>query len=124
MQCICNVYECNVYECNVCEYNVYECNVCAMFSRILEFRFVKTKKKQTLVKQFIYLFFCFFFLCLIWAYKTEIKEMNDPSGLPWTLSLCPQECVDLLFFLKLSGELQYPSLIVLTVCFEGVSFLF
>src|SRR3954469_23871542 len=104
MQCICNVYE---------------LNVCAMFSRILEFRFVKTKKKQTLVKQFIS-----FFLCLIWAYKTEIKEINDPSGLPWTLSLCPQECVDLLFFLKLSDELQYPSLIVLTVCFEGVSFLF
>src|SRR3954465_9414813 len=63
------------------------------------------------------------FLCLLLAYKTEIK-WNDPSALPWTLSLCPQECVDLLFFLKLSGELQYPSLIVLTVCFEGVSFLF
>src|SRR3954470_13830920 len=90
------------------------CNV----SRILEFRFVR-KKKQTLVNQFISfffssLFFCFFFLCLIWAYKTEIK-WHDPSGLPWTLSLCPQECVDLLLFLKLSGELQYPSLIVLTV---------
>src|SRR4051812_22154186 len=90
------------------------CNV----SRILEFRFVK--KKQTLVNQFISfffsssLFFFLLFLCLIWAYKTEIK-WNDPSGLPWTLSLCPQECVDLLFFLKLSGELQYPSLIVLTV---------
>src|SRR3954469_10150633 len=94
MQCICNVCECNVCE----------CNVCAMFSRILEFRFVKTKEKQTLVKQFISFFF-FFFLCLIWAYKTEIKEMNDPSGLPWTLSLCTQECVDLLFFLKLSSEL-------------------
>src|SRR3954467_11036678 len=76
------------------------------------------KKKQTLVNQFI-LFFSLPHLGL-----QDRNKINDPSGLPWTLSLCPQECVDLLFFLKLSGELQYPSFIVLTVCFEGVYFLF
>src|SRR3954463_1793761 len=92
------------------------CNV----SRILEFRFFK--KKQTLVNQFISFFLLLFSLPHLGL--QDRNKINDPSGLPWTLSLCPQECVDLLFFLKLSGELQYPSLIVLTVCFEGVSFLF
>src|SRR3954463_10514982 len=79
--------------------------------------FKQRRNKHLLVKQFI----SFFFFASFGLTKQKIKKMKDPLGLPRTLSLCTQECVDLLFFLELSGELQYFPLIVLTVCFEGVS---
>src|SRR3954469_7682645 len=93
--------------------------------------FKQERNKHLLVKHFISffllsLFVSFSFLCLFWAYKIKqkIKKIKDPSSLPWTLSLCTQERVDLLFFMELSGEFQHFPFIVLTVCFEGVPFSF
>src|SRR3954468_15956687 len=92
--------------------------------------FKQKRNKHLLVKQFISffffsLFFSFFFFSLpLSGLQDKIKKIKDSSSLPWTLSLCTQECVDLLFFLELSGGLQHFPLIVLTVCFKGVPFSF